>query len=200
MSDYAAIVDRRTFAPRILAAGLKPYWSTNSADGRHCYVSASGDDKLSVISYDGEEIVRQVPVGDHPQRVRNGVARVDVYPVRGTGERFRFRVSHERPPIAIRDGEARVGCRAKGARALRLAQCAVRLERRHGSRWVVLARGERAVGGRRAFAVDVALTDAGRRVVRRRPLGFDARIVAEGVDSAGRLRTVRKTAEFRRAG
>jgi YVTN family beta-propeller protein len=80
MSDYGAIVDRQTFAPTILPVGKKPYWATNSADGRYCYVSASGDDQLSVISYETEQIVQQIPVGDHPQRVRTGVADVSVYP------------------------------------------------------------------------------------------------------------------------
>lgn len=28
----------------------KPYWATNSADGALCFVSASGDDKVTVIS------------------------------------------------------------------------------------------------------------------------------------------------------
>jgi YVTN family beta-propeller protein len=82
MSDYGAIVDRHTFAPTILPVGEKPYWATNSADGRYCYVSASGDDQLSVISYATEQIVQRIPVGDHPQRVRNGVAQVSVYPRR----------------------------------------------------------------------------------------------------------------------
>jgi DNA-binding beta-propeller fold protein YncE len=72
MSDYAAIVDRTTFAPTIAAHGLKPYWATNSPDGRSCLVSFSGDDRVGVISYaDGTE-VKSIPVGDHPQRMRVG--------------------------------------------------------------------------------------------------------------------------------
>jgi hypothetical protein len=38
MSDYAAIVDRATFAYQIVQVGHKPYWSTNSGDGRYCFV------------------------------------------------------------------------------------------------------------------------------------------------------------------
>lgn len=75
MSDYAAIVNRRTFAYQLVAVGEKPYWSTNSGDGKRCFVSVSGNDAVSVISYrTGEELAR-IPVGDHPQRMRMGVIR-----------------------------------------------------------------------------------------------------------------------------
>jgi DNA-binding beta-propeller fold protein YncE len=72
MSDYAAIVDRATFSYNIAAHGHKPYWSTNSSDGRYCFVSFSGDDAVSAISYDSEQEVARIPVGDHPQRMRAG--------------------------------------------------------------------------------------------------------------------------------
>jgi hypothetical protein len=72
MSDYAAIVDRKTFAYTLIHGGRKPYWSTNSADGRYCFVSWSGDDKISAISYRTKAEVAQIPVGDHPQRMRIG--------------------------------------------------------------------------------------------------------------------------------
>jgi YVTN family beta-propeller protein len=74
MSDYAAIVSRRKPSRfRILPVGPKPYWSTNSADGKHCYVSVSGSDRVAVISYRKRKEVASIPVGDHPQRVRTGV-------------------------------------------------------------------------------------------------------------------------------
>ena len=72
MSDYAAIVERSTFAYKLIHGGTKPYWSTNSADGRYCFVSWSGDDKISAISYKSGTEVAQIPVGDHPQRMRIG--------------------------------------------------------------------------------------------------------------------------------
>ena len=72
MSDYAAIVERRTFQYELIHGGSKPYWSTNSADGRYCFVSWSGDDKISAISYASKAEVAQIPVGDHPQRMRIG--------------------------------------------------------------------------------------------------------------------------------
>jgi DNA-binding beta-propeller fold protein YncE len=75
MSDYAAIVDRDSFRYELVQVGEKPYWSTNNGDGRLCFVSVSGNDRVSVISYrTGEEIAR-IPVGDHPQRMRMGVMR-----------------------------------------------------------------------------------------------------------------------------
>jgi hypothetical protein len=74
MDDYAAIVSRSTFGFKLLQGlGTKPYWSTNSADGNHCFVSWSGTDSVSAISYDTEQEVARIQVGDHPQRVRNGV-------------------------------------------------------------------------------------------------------------------------------
>jgi len=72
MSDYAAIVSRRTFAYRLVQVGEKPYWSTNSGNGRYCFVSVSGDDRVSVISYRRGREVARIAVGDHPQRMRMG--------------------------------------------------------------------------------------------------------------------------------
>ncbi|HEV2777022.1 MAG TPA: hypothetical protein VGV90_15620 [Solirubrobacteraceae bacterium] len=80
MSDYAAIVDRDDFSHTILDSGRKPYWATNSADGDLCFVSASGDDKVTVISYADERVVATIPVGDHPQRMRAGVMRSEYLP------------------------------------------------------------------------------------------------------------------------
>jgi hypothetical protein len=72
MSDYAAVVDRATFNTQIAAQGQKPYWATNSTDGKHCLVSFSGDDRVGVISYADAKEVASIPVGDHPQRMRTG--------------------------------------------------------------------------------------------------------------------------------
>ncbi|SFQ64567.1 DNA-binding beta-propeller fold protein YncE [Amycolatopsis arida] len=80
MSDYAAIVDRATFRHTLVPGGedAKPYWATRSADGRHCYVSWSGTDQVSVISFDTAEEVARIDVGDHPQRIRTGVVPADL--------------------------------------------------------------------------------------------------------------------------
>jgi DNA-binding beta-propeller fold protein YncE len=82
MDDYAAIVSRSTFNYKLIKAGEKPYWSTDSRDANYCFVSWSGTDSLSAISYDTEKEVARIQVGDHPQRVRNGVVRTDV-PIAG---------------------------------------------------------------------------------------------------------------------
>jgi DNA-binding beta-propeller fold protein YncE len=77
MDDYAAIVSRATFSHTLIKAGEKPYWSTNSREGKFCFVSWSGTDSVSAISYASEQEVANIQVGDHPQRVRNGVVRTD---------------------------------------------------------------------------------------------------------------------------
>jgi DNA-binding beta-propeller fold protein YncE len=75
MSDYAAIVDRGSFAYTIAAHGHKPYWATNSGRGSYCFVSFSGDDAVSVISYRKAKEIARIQVGDHPQRMRMGKVR-----------------------------------------------------------------------------------------------------------------------------
>jgi YVTN family beta-propeller protein len=75
MSDYAAIVSRETFRYKLFHLGERSYWSTSSLDGRKCYVSWAGSDRISVISYRTKKEIARVNVGDHPQRVRNGVVR-----------------------------------------------------------------------------------------------------------------------------
>jgi DNA-binding beta-propeller fold protein YncE len=75
MSDYAAIVGRKRFNYKLIKKGVKPYWATNSKDGRYCFVSWSGTDSVSAISYKRRKEIARIGVGDHPQRVRNGVVR-----------------------------------------------------------------------------------------------------------------------------
>ena len=86
-SDYATVVSRKrlrkkpSLEPKLIEKGLKPYWSTTSANGKHCYVSWSGTDDISVISYRKRKEIAHIPVGDeggqpaHPQRIRNGFVR-----------------------------------------------------------------------------------------------------------------------------
>jgi hypothetical protein len=201
MSDYGAIVDRMTFAPTILDVGIKPYWATNSADGEYCYISASGDDWLAVISYRSEKIIAKVPVGDHPQRVRDGVARLDIYPGGAYGEEFNFGLFHERSPIGIRGGNERFGCQAVGAQALRLARCLVELRTHTGGkrRSFRVGIGERAVQDRRSYKVNVVFTKTGKRLLRRSPRrGMLVDVLAEATDSVGRNRVARTVVRIKR--
>ena len=105
MSNYAAIVDRESFAYKIIPVGLRPYWSTNNGDGTLCFVAVSGEDRISVISYASAEEIARIRVGDHPQRVRMGAYRSDLLP----GDR-----------VAPRLTRLKVVRRRGGGRALRL--------------------------------------------------------------------------------
>ena len=80
MSDYAAIVDRETFTPTVFKGAAryiedarysKPYWAVEGP-GNTCWVSMSGSDLVTIISFPQEKVVAEVPVGYHPQRVRPG--------------------------------------------------------------------------------------------------------------------------------
>lgn len=82
MSDYAAVVSRRTGKATVLDGAArflpgrtykKPYWATTSKADGHCWVSMSGSDLVSVIDYKKKKVLAEVPVGRHPQRVRDGV-------------------------------------------------------------------------------------------------------------------------------
>ena len=81
MDGYIAIVDRATFEYKTIPLSdnpkeAKPYWATSSKDGTKAYVSISGLDKVSVVDYATGKIIAEVPVGNHPQRVRNGQLRL----------------------------------------------------------------------------------------------------------------------------
>jgi hypothetical protein len=73
MDDYVAIVSRKSFHYKLNFGGEKSYWATNSRNGRVCFVSWSGSDKISAIAYRNGKTIADVPVGDHPQRMRLGV-------------------------------------------------------------------------------------------------------------------------------
>ena len=81
MDGYIAVVNRETFEYQIIKLSedpkeAKPYWTTSSKDGTKAYVSISGLDKVTVVDYATAKVVAEVPVGNHPQRVRNGQLRL----------------------------------------------------------------------------------------------------------------------------
>lgn len=78
MDGYAALIDRETEEYRLVEVGEKPYWSTNGVFGDECWVSVSGTDQVVVIDYDTGRKIRTIAVGDHPQRVREGVVARDI--------------------------------------------------------------------------------------------------------------------------
>jgi hypothetical protein len=78
MDDYAALVDRRTMKYKIFDTQTtgrsygKPYWSTEGADDT-CWMSLSEDDSVAVLDFSTKQQVAYLGVGDHPQRIRQGV-------------------------------------------------------------------------------------------------------------------------------
>ena len=58
-----------------MPVGRTPYWSASSENGRYCFVSVAGDDRVSVISFKTAREVARIKVGDHPQRMRTGSVR-----------------------------------------------------------------------------------------------------------------------------
>ncbi len=69
MSSYAAVINRRSLRkpqlePKLIQKGEKPYWSTTSENGRYCYVSWSGTDDISIISYRKRKETDHVDVGE----------------------------------------------------------------------------------------------------------------------------------------
>ena len=76
MSKYAAIVTRRPFKlQRTVNVGDVPYWSHSSEDGKYCFVSVAGEDRVSVIAWKTAREVARIRVGDHPQRMRAGTVK-----------------------------------------------------------------------------------------------------------------------------
>jgi len=86
MSDYGVIIDRDTWTPKIFKGKgrfltgrtyLKPYWAV-AGPGNTCWMSMSGSDLVTVLSFRTERVLAEVAVGDHPQRVRPGRIRESI--------------------------------------------------------------------------------------------------------------------------
>jgi hypothetical protein len=79
VSNYAAILSVPALTvDRIVPVGKKPYWAVASLDGRHCFLSNSDTDDVSVVTFDNPAEVARIPVGDHPQRLRMAALPVEV--------------------------------------------------------------------------------------------------------------------------
>lgn len=82
MSDYAAVVNRKTGRYKVFSGAArhlrnrtysKPYWATTSTVDGNCWVSMAGSDLVLVIDYAKRKVIAEIPVGVHPQRVRDGL-------------------------------------------------------------------------------------------------------------------------------
>ncbi len=81
IDDYAAIVARPMLTTTGIVhypVGSLPYWSTTTVDGRHCAVSLSNANAVSIIDYETAQEIARVPVGSFPQRERLGRVADDV--------------------------------------------------------------------------------------------------------------------------
>ena len=175
MSDYAAIVDRSDFAYRVIHVGDKPYWSTNSGDGKNCFVSVSGEDRVAVISYAGAREIASIPVGDHPQRMRLGPIRSEFLPGdRVAPEVSRLKVLRSRSGRTLRlrlSEAARVTIdvrRVRGKRTRRVRVLRPRLAK--GTRRVALRRLARG-----KYRIQVRARDVAGNASPRSRLGYQAR-------------------------
>ena len=132
--------------------------------------------------------------------MRNGVARVEVYPQGAHSEPFVLGTFGRRnSTLVYRGGDENVGCRAEGAKQLRLVRCEVRVRGRvrAGGPIVTLAQGERTVEDRRSFKVDTDLTKSGRALLRRRPRGSRVSLVIRATDSIGRTKRLTRRVTVR---
>ncbi|MEV6655327.1 PQQ-binding-like beta-propeller repeat protein [Streptomyces sp. NPDC051219] len=81
IDDYTAVVSRPGLTTDGFVhypAGSLPYWTVTAPDGRHCFVTLSNRDEVSVVDYATAQEVARVKVGDFPQRERAGRVAEDV--------------------------------------------------------------------------------------------------------------------------
>ncbi|WP_063006164.1 hypothetical protein [Nocardia salmonicida] len=50
----------------------KPYWATDSGDGKAWVISESNADQVSAIDFATGNKITPIPVGDHSHRIRVG--------------------------------------------------------------------------------------------------------------------------------
>ena len=202
MSDYAAIVSTSDFTYKLIEPIDKPYWSTNSGDGKYCFISASGADEVVVVDYASEQEVARIPVGDHPQRMRMGNIRSEYV----GGEPASVATPKTRPGLAVKRARVRGGRLELRLRRLeRSARGKLRVAFRAGGErkafrakvpakraWTVRRRLPAALRGVRTGRVEVVLpASAGhaREAARLRvaPRRSRLRVKRAAIDAAGRI-------------
>lgn len=160
IDDYVAIVHTDDFSHKLIDTGDRPYWATNSADGKYCYVSIAEDDYVSVISYANEREVTRIPVGRHPQRIRIGKVLTSIVegpPAHATALRVRrprraVKVSQRQITIRVTSDERVTNVRARLQRAGRTYASAGRRQI-DGSATLQLRRERALRAGRYALTV-----------------------------------------------
>jgi hypothetical protein len=83
IDDYTAIIARPALTTTGFVqypVGSLPYWSTTTVDGRHCAVSLSNANAVSIVDYATAREIARVPIGAFPQRERLGRIADDVLP------------------------------------------------------------------------------------------------------------------------
>lgn len=74
ISNYTAILTFPEFElVKILETGMQPSWITSGFDEDRFFVSARESDNVYVVSYSQQKIVKEIPVGDFPQRMARGI-------------------------------------------------------------------------------------------------------------------------------
>ena len=53
--------------------GIEPSWITDGFDGDTFFVSSRGSDSVFVFSYSCQELIKEIPVGEYPQRMTRGI-------------------------------------------------------------------------------------------------------------------------------
>jgi DNA-binding beta-propeller fold protein YncE len=182
MSDYAAIVSTSDFSFTKIDNIEKPYWSTNSGDGKYCFISASGADEVVVVDYATGKEVTRFGVGDHPQRMRMGAIRSEFLPA-------------EVRAVASATAKATPNLQIRGARVVR-GRLRVELGTKRGVTGRVQVRYD-AGGVRERFSTKVG--NRGKWVVSRKLSARQrrARTGAVQVNYAGDAKHLRDSARIR---
>lgn len=74
VSNYAAILRFPELEViQTFDAGIEPSWITDGFNGDTFFVSARGSDKVYVYSYSAQTLLKEIAVGEYPQRMAKGI-------------------------------------------------------------------------------------------------------------------------------